>query len=153
MNPLTIYQDALNLVSQAVLAGDFDAYAAMIDLPYLVHTQDRDLLVTTIGDLRPTFLALHDGLKVRGVTHYERVARSAEYVDRDRIEGWHHTHMLAQGMAVNQPHMSRQTIVRRGERWLFSEAHYDAVRGDRWPLTFADVFAAADALSKPEAIQ
>lgn len=153
MNPLTIYQDALNRVSQAVLVGDFNRYSAMIDFPYLVHTRDSDLLVTTTADLRPTFFALHDGLKARGVTHYERVARSADYVDRKRIEGLHHTHMLANGTAVNLPHVSRQTIVRRGELWLFSEAHYDAVRGDRWPLNFADVFAAVDALAGQEAAE
>jgi hypothetical protein len=41
--------------------------------------------------------------------------------------------------------------VRRGELWLFSEAHYDAVKGDRWPLTFSNLFDAADALGLPEA--
>ena len=33
MNPLNLYQDALNVVSVAVLAGDFETYVAMIDLP------------------------------------------------------------------------------------------------------------------------
>lgn len=153
MNPLTIYQDALNRVSEAVLAGDFARYAAMIDLPYLVHTADADLLVKTAADLRPTFLALHEGLKERGVTHYERVAREADYVARNRIEGWHHTHMLADGQTVNSAHASRQVLVRRGQLWLFSEAHYDAVKGDRWPLTFSNVFAAVDALSQAEAAE
>lgn len=153
MNPLTIYQDALNIVSQAVLAGDFDRYAAMIDLPYLVHTADADLLVSTTADLRPAFDAVHQGLATRGVTHYERVARAADYVDRNRIEGWHHTHMLADGKAVNCPHSSGQTLVRRGQIWLFSEARYAAVKGDRWPLTFENVFAAADALGPQKAAQ
>ena len=72
------YQEALNTVSQAVLTGDFFRYAAMIDLPYLVHTADADLLVTTTADLRPAFDAVHQGLTSRGVTHYERVARSAD---------------------------------------------------------------------------
>ncbi len=151
MNPLTIYQDALNIVSQAVLAGDFLRYTAMIDLPYLVHTADADLLVTTTADLRPAFDAVHQGLTSRGVTHYERVARSADYVDRNRIEGRHHTHMLSDGQAVNCAHASGQTLVRRGELWLFSEAHYDAVKGDRWPLTFGNLFDAADALSAQRA--
>lgn len=146
MNPLSIYQDALNSVSAAVLAGDFFRYAAMIDFPYLVHTADADLLVKTTAELRPAFTALHDGLKARGITHYERVAREADYVGRNRIEGWHHTHMLADGRAVNAAHASRQVLVRRGQLWLFSEAHYDMVRGSRWPLTFSDIFDAADAL-------
>jgi hypothetical protein len=140
MNPLTIYQDALNTVSQAVLAGDFPPYAAMIDLPYLVHTSTADLLVTTHEDLRPTFLALHEALRDQEVTHYERVARSADYVQRDRIEGWHHTHLISRGERVNYPHVSRHAIVCRGEAWRFSEAHY-LIRADHWPLTKAMILA------------
>lgn len=151
MNPLEIYQTALNTVSEAVLAGDFYRYAAMIDFPYLVRTSEADLLVSTTADLRPTFMALHDGLKARGITHYERVARAADYVDRNRIAGWHHTHMLADGNPVNFPHISRQTLVRRGQLWLFSEAQYDAVKGSRWPLTVADIFDAADSLDREAA--
>lgn len=134
MNPLSIYQDALNRVSEAVLAGDFGAYAAMIDLPYLVHTESADLLMTAVNDLRPTFDALHAALKHQSVTHYERVAREADYADRDRIEGWHHTHLISNGERLNLPHKSRHALVRRGSEWLFSEAHY-AIPGNRMPVT------------------
>jgi hypothetical protein len=133
-HPLDIYQRALNVVSQAVLAGDFDRYADQIDLPYLVHTETARLLIQSREDLRPTFLALHDALRSQGVMHYERVARQADYVHRDRIEGWHHTHLISHGNRVNYPHVSRHAIVRRGDRWLFSEAHYP-IRADRWPVT------------------
>ena len=153
MNPLTIYQDALNTVSQAVLAGDFDRYAAMIDLPYLVHTARAELLVTTTADLRATFDSLSQGLKARGVTHYERVARAADYAARDRIEGWHHTHILSNGDPVAYPHVSRQSLVRRGQLWLFSEAHYDALQATRWPLDASDFFAGADGPGRPQAPQ
>lgn len=138
MNPLTIYQTALNVVSEAVLAGDFDRYAAMIDLPYLVHTDAARHLVATVDDLRPTFDALHQTLRDKGVTHYERVARAADFVARDRIEGWHHTHLISNGERLNLPHVSSHAIVRRGQTWLFSEAHY-AMRADRWPVTRNDL--------------
>lgn len=134
MTALRIYQTALNRVSEAVLAGEFDAYAAMIDLPYLVHTETARLLVSSVEDLRPTFQALHDTLRAQGVTHYERVARAAEHVDRDRIEGSHHTHLISHGERLNWPHLSRQTLVRRGTVWRFSEAHY-AMQANRWPIT------------------
>ncbi|NHB76297.1 hypothetical protein [Rhodobacter calidifons] len=134
MNALDIYQQALNAVSQTVLNGDFDGYARRIDLPYLIHTETARLLVTSGDDLRPTFDTLHQTLKDLNVTHYERVAREAEYVDCDRIEGWHHTHLISHGERVACPHASRHAIVRRGEVWLFSEAHYQ-IRADRWPIT------------------
>ncbi len=146
MNPLAIYQRALNAVSKAVMAADFDTYAAMIDLPYMIHTAQADLLVSATPDLRPTFDALSQGLRARGITHYERVARAADYVARDRIEGWHHTHALAQGEPLAYPHVSRHTLVRRGDRWLFSEAQYDSLAATRWPLSDADLFAHVEGL-------
>lgn len=133
MNPLTLYQVALDRVSAAVLAGDFAAYAAMIDLPYLIHTDAARLLVTTRADLQPTFLTLHQSLKDKGVTHYERLAREADYVSRDRIEGWHYTHQIADGAPVAPPHASRQTIVRRDDVWRFSEAQYGTLAAS-WPV-------------------
>jgi hypothetical protein len=148
MNPLTVYQSALDAVSRAVLAGDFEAYAAMIDLPYLIHTAVADLLVTTTADLRPTFDALSQGLKARGVTHYERVARAADYAARDRIVGWHQTHALSDGEPLAYPHVARHTLVRRGDRWLFSEAQYDMLTAARWPLDEADLFAHVDRLEQ-----
>jgi hypothetical protein len=144
MNPLTIYQTALNVVSAAVLEGDFQAYAAMIDLPYLIHTATADLLVSTREALRPTFDTLTQGLRARGVTHYERVARTADYVARDRIEGWHHTHILIEGAPLAYPHVSGHTLVRRGDSWLFSEAQYNAVTAGHWPMTDSDLFGHVD---------
>jgi hypothetical protein len=134
MNPLTIHQQALDAVSKTVLLGDFEAYAALIDLPYLVHTDTARHLVASVDALRPTFEALHQTLLDKGITHYERVARAADFVDRNRIEGWHHTHLISNGERLNLPHVSRHAIVRRGQSWLFSEAHY-AIRADRWPVT------------------
>lgn len=139
MNPLTIYQEALDVVSDRVLAGDFAAYAAMIDLPYLVTTNTARLLATSVETLRPTFDTLSDGLKRRGVTHYKRLARAAELTAPDRIEGWHHTHLIADGQFVAPSWRSRQVLVRRGRRWLFSEAEYDIQAGS-WPMTDAMLF-------------
>jgi hypothetical protein len=138
MNPLTIYQDALNIVSDAVLSGDFDRYAGMIDLPYLIHTDTGRTLSSTKDELTPAFLAVHKLLKARGVTHYERVAREADYVARHRITGWHFTYHIADGSYLAPPHKSRLSLVQRADRWLFSEAHY-ATRASAWPVPELDL--------------
>jgi hypothetical protein len=144
MNPLTIYQTALNVVSDAVLVGDFEAYVAMIDLPYLIHTATADILVSTREDLSPTFDALSRGLRERGVTHYERVARAADYASRDRIEGWHHTHLLVDGASIAYPHVAGHALVRRDDAWHFSEAQYRYVTARHWPMTDGDLFGHVD---------
>jgi hypothetical protein len=133
VNPLTIYQDALNIVSDAVLAGDFATYAAKIDLPYLVHTNAAWLLVTTVADLRPTFDTLSKTLQELGVTHYERLAREADYVAPIRIEGRHFTYLIADGTPVARPHPVRMVLVCRAGIWRFSEAHYPTEAAS-WPV-------------------
>ncbi|MBP9049166.1 MAG: hypothetical protein IT543_05525 [Tabrizicola sp.] len=139
MNPLTEYQRALDTVSKAVLAGDFETFVVQIDLPYLVHHETARHLITRAEDLRATFETLSQGLAKRGVTHYERIARTAEFAARDRIEGLHYTHMIANGAHIAYPHASCETIVNRGDRWLFSEAHYQLKSG--WPVDDATMFS------------
>lgn len=140
MNALALYQAALDAVSDAVLAGDFAAYAAMIDLPYLVRTETARLVVTAQADLRPTFDALHGGLRARGVQHYKRLAREAVFARAGRIEGWHHSHMLRDGTFAVPSRWARQVLVLRDGGWRFSEARYP-IMTDRWPMTDATLFA------------
>lgn len=147
MTPLNIYQRALDTVSAAVIAGNFDLYARQIDLPYLVQTMNGRHLITNAEDLRPTFDALSRGLAMRGVTHYERVARSADYVHRDRIEGQHSTHLIAHGERIIHPKFVRHSIVRRGSVWLFSDACYP-IDAPNWPFDDATIFA-PDAMALP----
>lgn len=148
MTPLSIYQQALDVVSAAALAGDFAGYIAMIDLPYLVHTETARHLITKAEDLRATFDTMSRGLAARGVTHYERIAREADFVARDRIEGLHYTHIIANGERIAYPHAARQTLVRRDEIWLFSEAQYP-IKADHWPFDDATIFSAG-AIAVPE---
>lgn len=133
MNPLSIYQQALDVVSNAVLQGDFKRYSDQIDLPYLVHTNLARLLIHAVEELRPTFDALCQRLQAHKVTHYERVARAADYVGADRIDGWHFTHLISNGAHAAAPHSARLVLVRRTVGWRFSEAHY-ATEAASWPI-------------------
>lgn len=117
------------MVSAAVLAGDFDAFREMFDLPYLLDTDTQRFLSTTEADLLPLFLEVHLMLKQRGVTHYERVAREADYTGRHRIEGWHFTHQIARGVRVAPPHSCRETLVQTAGRWRFAMSHYPTLAG------------------------
>ncbi|MCB6179252.1 hypothetical protein LHP98_14085 [Rhodobacter sp. Har01] len=139
MNPLTIYQARLDVVSAAVLSGDFAAYIACIDLPYLLRTAEADFVLRTADEMDQVFRMVSGALARRGVTHYERVARDALFQRPDRIEGWHFTHMIADGERIAAPHAARQVLVRRGEVWLFSEAGYP-LQAAEWPIPEAALF-------------
>lgn len=150
MSPLDIFQQALDEVAQAFRDEDFDAYMALLALPYLVQTGRARHLITSADEMRPTFDTLLRSMKPRGITHYERIARSADYVARDRIEGWHRSHLIANGESLAYPQLSRHALVRRGDRWLFSEAQYDMIEGASWPLTESDLMGHVDALTRQE---
>ncbi|MFC3086421.1 hypothetical protein [Tabrizicola soli] len=140
MNPLEIFQRALDAANRAMREGGFAAYMQLLDLPFLVQTRRATFLVASAEEMRPTFDAIVNGLRARGITHYERIARTADFVARDRIDGWHYSHLIADGERVASPHLSRHSLVRRGDRWLFSQAQYDMLDGTEWPLTDADIF-------------
>ena len=136
MTPLDLYQSRLDTVSAATLAGDVQAYMACIDFPYLLRTIRAEFVLATPAELEPTFWTVHRTLKANGVTHYERVARTAHMTRPDRIEGQHFTHMISNGERIVAPHPAWQALVRRGDSWLFSEASYPLDTAD-WPLTTA----------------
>ena len=152
MNPLALYQSRLNAVSRAVLEGDFAAYMACIDLPYLISTAGADFVLRTPAEMETVFRTVHGAMQRRGVTHYERIAREAEFERPDRIVGRHFTHMLSNGERVTAPHAARQVLVRRGEVWLFSQAGYPLQTAD-WPIPEAAIFGAkADRVPGPGAL-
>lgn len=143
MTPLAIYQRALDTVSAAVLAGDFSAYIAMIDLPYLLRLTDADLVLTSADEARAIFRTLSQGLAQRGVTHYERLAREAQFQRPDRIVGWHFTHMIASGERIQPPHAASAALVRRESgAWRFTEASYP-LSSAAWPLDPSVIFGHA----------
>lgn len=140
MSPLSIYQEALDIVSSAILTGDFPTFISMFDLPYLMRTTTTDFVLQKPEELEPTFRALVSGLKRRGVTHYERIARNAQFHRSDRIVGHHWTHMISNGERIDVPHHCGEALVRReGSIWRFSESVYP-LTATQWPLTEEQLF-------------
>lgn len=141
MNPLTIYQDALDKVSAATLTRDFAAYVAMIDFPYLLCTRMESFVLHRPEELEGTFRNLSGALAESGVTDYIRLAREADQVLPDRIEGWHVTQVIVGDQRLVAPWSARQAILCRNGVWRFTEAHYPFL-ADRLPLTVADFHSA-----------
>lgn len=153
MTALRIYQQALDTVSAAVMAGDFAAYLDMIDLPYLIRMVDADIILSSAAELEPSFRTLSRGLASNGVTHYERVAREAQFQRSDRIVGRHFTHMIARGDRIQPPHAAAAALVRRdANAWRFTEASYP-LDAAGWPLAEAQVFGPALARASAQGLR
>ena len=83
MNPMAIYQTAIDTVSRAVLAGDFESYIPCYDLPFLVRTSAAHFIIHRRCDMRPAFDAVSSALRTLGVTQRHRVARG--HLRRDTV--------------------------------------------------------------------
>ena len=137
--PIDIYQSALNAVSDAVMTRNFADYLQQLDLPYLMTTAKAQFVLNDREELERNFHSVSGSFQRRGVTHYERLVRSASLVRSDRIEGWHYTHIIANGERLTAPWLTRQALVRREAGWRFSEVHFP-FQTDRLPLTEEDIF-------------
>lgn len=148
MNPLTIYQQVITGMAEALLARDAGRLGAMFDFPYLVSGLQNHMVFRSLDELRPAVEVFFDSFARRGVTHYERVAREADYVRPDRIVGWHYSHIIANGERLAPPRAAGEVLVRRDGRWRVSESNYPVIAAD-WPLTEDKIFSETGFFGRP----
>ena len=149
MNPLSIYQRVVNEVSDAILARDIHRLGAMFDFPYLVRGMQTHMVFHALDELRPAFETFFTSFANRGVTHYERVAREADYVRPDRIVGWHYSHIIANGERLAPPRSAGEVLLCRDGHWVVSESNYP-VQDSSWPLTEETLFSQTGFFGRPD---
>jgi hypothetical protein len=114
-----IYQDFLDRVSRALMAGDMSAIVACMAYPQDLRTNDGFLTVTSekqMFDVVSDFRAFLMGL---GTTDYHRVCDWAEADEADEtITGEHVTYVLRGGSFALPPIRSRMILRRIGGAWL-----------------------------------
>jgi len=115
-----IYQEHLDMVSQAAWRGDMDAVSAAMAYPHVMYTDDSILRVRNAEDLKASASSFIDSLRRQGATAYHRVCRDADFTssERTRIEGSHLVHVLNGGTYVTPPFPSSMTLLRVDGTWL-----------------------------------
>lgn len=143
MDAYAIYESLLDRVSTAVMQQDFQTYFSCISLPYVIRTHGGVFVVEREETSREMLVSLSEGLRARGVTHYERICRWAEFRSPSHIEGGHFTHVLRNGERILPPYASSQSLIRSDGRWRVAESRY-AVENTALPVTFPLPSDAAD---------
>lgn len=126
-------------LTQAVLGGDFAAYASVMALPlrviprgdpaYVLHTEDQ---------LRADFQLYHDRLKGRGVTDIFRHIVDITVVDQTHLWVRCRTHIMVQAQRIVDPFETRFLLVERPDGWLISEI--ESARGHiRFSLGLSEI--------------
>jgi ketosteroid isomerase-like protein len=134
MPAVSILQDWLDTVGQAVLAGDFATYAAHVVLPFAAVNPVATLVVATPQDLRAGFDVFASMLRNQQVTDYIRLVSEAHTLGERMISGSYVTNILSQGKRIAPPFTST-VVLRRAEAGHWQAATIATpLQAPQWPI-------------------
>ena len=133
MTPAAIVQSYLDDVGAAVLAGDWDAYACRVVLPFQLTTLTAELVVRTEKDLRAGFDDFHLMLCAQRITDYVRLVESAAMTADQLLTGRYTSHLVAGDRRMIEPYASDITLRLVGNLWR-ATAISNSLINSRWPL-------------------
>lgn len=117
-----IYQTHLDVLSRALLTGDFDSFRARIALPHRITTETDIIEMNTVEQMEKAFRGFAHLYREQGVTDFVRIVTSARFRGPDEIIGTHETHKLRNGKRMQPPYPNRVRLV-RGADGLWRETH------------------------------
>jgi len=114
---MAIYQDLLDTMGDALVAGEADAFLRHIFLPCRIETDDDAIVIDTDALARRHFDGFHRALRAQHVDAYTRIARAATFDGPDKIHGQHETIITSAGKLVAPRFDNQMEISRRGDIW------------------------------------
>ena len=120
-----IYQAYLDVSTRLVIDGEAEAYCDHVQLPFVFRTGAGVEVVETRADLASDIMRAHDWMKQKSVSDYHRIAREAQFLDEETIEGFHVTYALRGAVPVLEPYSSRAILRRTGDSWRVSFAEHE----------------------------
>jgi hypothetical protein len=143
-----IYQEVLDILSTAILAGDAPAYMARVPRPHPVETRAGTMVVETDAQMAALVHALHEGFAAVGATHYIRLATGARFTGPDEIEGAHRTNLLRNGTRLVPAYDNRMTLRRASDGlWRVVSAWHD-IENCRLPFSLPSLTPVPRALEE-----
>jgi hypothetical protein len=114
---ITVYQDFLDLMDEALMTGDAEAFLARVFLPHVIETEDTTILIDNPQTARQHFDDFTRALRAQGVDGYTRVAREAAFDGPDKLHGRHQTFLTSQGKLVVPAFDNETNLERRDTVW------------------------------------
>ncbi|MBW4710392.1 hypothetical protein KX928_21590 [Roseobacter sp. YSTF-M11] len=130
---LAIYQETLDALSDALMAGDTDTALARIKLPYLRRTLNSEVVIETPEDLVSGFLIYGEAVRGLGATNWVRLATEAAFLNDKYITGHHVTHTLRDATPVMESYASRMVLILEKGVWKMLEIH-SMLSNPHWPI-------------------
>lgn len=126
-------------LTQAVLGGDFAAYASVMALPLRISTRGGETYVLhTEDELRADFMLYHERLKGRGVTDIFRQVVDIRVLDTSHLKVRCRTHIMVRAQRIVDPFETVFLLAEQADGWLISEV--ESARGHiRFSLGLSEI--------------
>ncbi|WP_299614939.1 hypothetical protein [uncultured Tateyamaria sp.] len=123
--PKDVSEYLLARTGEAMMRGDFTAFARCFSLPYEMETVDGRRRIETRSSLRLTFDAVHAHLVKQQVTLMARHCVSASFRGADEVVATHETRLISRDILVQEPYPAF-SILRRSktEDWKIAFTSY-----------------------------
>ncbi|MBM7069815.1 hypothetical protein [Actibacterium sp. 188UL27-1] len=132
-DPLKIYQHNLDVVSEAILSGNFDGISQHIRLPHICRMGQTDIVIEREEDYVQGMREYGEGLRNQGVTNYIRLGKAARFMSDRFISGWHMTYVLSGATSIVRPYRSRMVLQLEDACWRVVQSDHE-LAADRWPV-------------------
>lgn len=113
-----IYQEHLDVLSKALITGDFATFQSRISLPHRITTETDVFQIETLAEMQDLFERFARNYANEGLTDFVRTVRQAKFVTPDEIVGTHISHQMRHGQRILPPYPNRVRLVRsRDGHW------------------------------------
>lgn len=138
LEALTIYQQVLDVISDALMRDDAKTVAAHLTQPFHMRTAKGWFPLNTFDDVEQMVTSMHLSLKIQGTSDYARTASKAAFLDDGSIEGYHTTNILVHGRALVRPYENRMVLKNEDDIWKVQSADH-SMDNAKWPISMPKV--------------
>lgn len=120
--PAAAFQSIGDQLTRALISGDFDAYAAIVDLPLIIAPRNaQPYVLADLAELEADFRLYHQIVSVHGVTDIFREVQSWDQPAPDQAQIHCTSHIMVRAQRIIEPFETRMTLVLRDGRWRIAE--------------------------------
>lgn len=104
ISALAIAEELLDITGEALLSGDFHAFAAVFHLPNTMTTLSGTVVVSDLAHLRRVFDGVREKFRCGGVTNLVRYVDAAKFRTPTQIASTHVSHLMSGSSLLEEPY-------------------------------------------------
>ncbi len=119
-----VADDLLDRSGRALSTGDFDLFAGCFQLPNVMTTQQKTVIVEDRDHLKRLFDGMRTKLRDSGVTELARYVEAAEFRSPTQMTSTHITQAIAGGVVWGSPYPVFSIVEFIDGKWLGVSSEY-----------------------------